>query len=364
MRQPTFHLVADTESIHVCKFDGSRVQTELIAWEAMGVGKAVGDALRRMGYTGKPLVLCISTSRCFAIQLKPEDVPDRDYRSLCFAIESSLPLDAENMVADFEINNNGILAVAAELEFLRRLLLELRSQRVSVHSITPLTLLAVDQYLADKSERPSVILCQLGNRLEIIRCQNNSIQGWQSCDPDIKSLRRTLMMGMLDNNRNATVSCFGLDASLVNQVVADTDWTVSSDPNWDLTSSAMRRADSVVASAVRPRLDLKRGELAVDNVGSKANYIQAAWLASFMLLIALNVGFWIRGSQYVAAANEQKTIQANIFEDLLPGQKAPVGILSRLESELLARQEQARKELDLRQSRTLLNALHELLVAL
>jgi hypothetical protein len=172
------------------------------------------------------------------------------------------------------------------------------------------------------------------------------------------------MMGMLDNNRNATVSCFGLDASLVNQVVADTDWTVSSDPNWDLTSSAMRRANSVVAGAVRPRLDLKRGELAVDNVGSKANYIQAAWLASFMLLIALNVGFWIRGSQYVAAASEQKTIQANIFEDLLPGQNAPVGILSRLESELLARQEQARKELDLRQSRTLLNALHDLLVAL
>jgi hypothetical protein len=120
----------------------------------------------------------------------------------------------------------------------------------------------------------------------------------------------------------------------------------------------------VAAGAVRPRLDLKRAELTAGSVGPLWNYVQVALIAAVLLLIALNVGFWIRGSQFVSAANDQRAIQASIFKKVLPGQTVPVGVVSRLESELRGRQEQLGEALDLTQAKSLLITLREFLAAL
>lgn len=62
--------------------------------------------------------------------------------------------------------------------FLEKLLAGLRSNGIPFRSIVPLTLRALDQYLADDRERHSVVLCQSGDRLEIIRLQYNMMQCW------------------------------------------------------------------------------------------------------------------------------------------------------------------------------------------
>lgn len=364
MKKPTFHLIADTQDINVCKFDGTRAETTPISIEAGGVGKAIGDVLSRMGHRGQPLVLCLSSSRCFAVALKPEDISARDYRTLCFAMEGSLPLDAENLVADFEYSGQGVFGVAADLESLEKLLADLRSNGIQVRSIVPLTLLALDQYLADERERHPVVLCQSGDRLEIIRLQNNTIQRWQTCDLEVQSVRRTLLIDLLDGSESVAISCLGIEESFSSEIVTDTNLVFSNHPEWDLIVAAMRRADAVAAGTVRPRLDLKRAELTAGSVGPLWNYVQMVLIAGVLLLIALNVGFWIRGSQYLSAANDQKAIQSSIFKKVLPSQTVPVGVGSRLESELQGRQEQLGEELDLTQAKTLLNTLHELLAAL
>lgn len=85
-------------------------------------------------------------------------------------------------MADFGFSNQGVFGVAADLEFLEILLADLRLNGIQVRLIVSLTLLALDQFLADERERHPVVLCRAGDGLEIIRLQNNMIQCWWTCD--------------------------------------------------------------------------------------------------------------------------------------------------------------------------------------
>src|SRR5205823_5654772 len=168
--------------------------------------------------------------------------------------EERLPLAAEEVVADFISHDGSALGVCARLDELRVLVDALESRGVSVQSVTPTALLAV-QSLGDVGES-LVLWGEGGHQVNLLSLRNGKPVAWSLLPADVEDLRPHLIAAEANAPDAPRIRAHAIDASLASAVGAE---IVSDD---SIETAASRVAADVTAGRLRPWIELRRGPLA------------------------------------------------------------------------------------------------------
>jgi type II secretory pathway component PulL len=244
--------------------------------------------------------------------------------SLTYVLESYVPLDAENIVADTLAHRgrepaDSTASIAVEVYSLQALVDALEAAGCHVQFIVPQSLLALDQVI-DK------------RLIELRRDQRRMIL-W-SRDPDSKDPSVELMH--LDSNGNLLAwqktSC---DSRSIDR--QRTLWGV--EPTClvevaDRSKLSLQFAVRILQGKAKASADLRRNRLAA---ADPWRHQRAAWsmltLAAIFFVVVLCGSLLWSAMQYQSLALEYTSQQAEMFRANYPGQRIPAAILSRVKSE-------------------------------
>ncbi|MEQ1824846.1 MAG: hypothetical protein ABL921_02840 [Pirellula sp.] len=267
----------------------------------------------------KVLIAVATESVLFATIPATQAVGIRSNDSLRFLLEGFLPIDAESVVAD-EIELQGSsnatkAAIAMEIDTIRPIIHALEQSQCKVQSIVPITLLALEQALADRSlTAPSAsvwtsdVTASPRNVEIVVLNADRSMGAWQVSEQDPASITRNLELLAADS----------LPRFEFQSVV----------------SLAQKRAETLLAGRANPCVDLRRNELASADPWRRNRAAITRLVIAACILAATVCGtlLWY-GAAYQRRSDFLVARQQELFRTAFPDQRVPAAILSRIRSE-------------------------------
>lgn len=304
----------------------------------------ISAAMRDAGYDAEDVLLQISSDSCLSAAIDLSRLPRRPSREmLTYELESGLPVAAEEIVADF-ITPTGVaaeaLGIAVQTEKHRPLLDALEAEGIAVSSIVPRALLAFQSLRADQlPEEPGFVVWQGGDRLEVFQIRNRCPVRWSVLPATVEALLPLLRIAAMNCESGIDVHLFGCDDDLIRSLnecvqapeTPELRMSVFRAPDFDEAAGASAAA---VLKGAAPLVELRRDALANPRARQAARaMMRTATAAVALLLLALTAALWWRGQRYDVLADDYYRQQTEVFRQILPDERVPVGIRSRLESE-------------------------------
>jgi len=298
---------------------------------------AIQATLAGHGYLGEGVVLGLESAACLAADIQLDAaLPSQSRQVLSYELEQWLPLAAEDMVADYVFHGQRALGVAVEVATVAALIEALESHEITVQTIAPTSLLAL-QSLSDSldPETSEVILWYDESRIALFCVNGGKPARWLVLPPDPILLAQNLQVLALEQEEPLKVVALNLSDPCVEGLTAIPDVELKvRDESGTLADSAIASADAILAGRLTPWIELRRDALASqDPYRPVRGLLRLAHVVAALLLVALAGTFFWRGSRYERLTEEYKNEQVEIFQQVLPGQRIPVGIRSRLKSE-------------------------------
>ena len=305
-----------------------------------GQADAIRDALEQRDYRGEPVLLALDSALCLSATLeldRPHQLRDR--QAMLYRLEEWIPWAAEDIAADFADTGGTALAVAAIAAPLRRLVEQLEQQGVRVLSIVPSALLAGLEHI----RRQSSAVCHLAawqqdEGLDLLRADGGRITDWAWLPADARSLRQELDWHALRSRDKLAVVTYRLDPSLTAAIAGCTDCELVEPEETDDLSradAAFETAQRILSGAEESPIELRRGTVGTGDRGfAVRRHLWAMKAAAALLLVAVSVALLLRAHRYTILAEDLAAEQATVYQQVFPNKRVPVGIRSRLESEL------------------------------
>ncbi|MCR9293813.1 MAG: hypothetical protein NXI32_13895 [bacterium] len=276
----------------------------------------------------------------------------RKRRPLVYRLEADLPLNAEDIIADFQFESTKVSprvsAVAADVRRIRPLIEELNELGFKVKSVTPRSLV-LTQWLATSSKLAEPYLLLLNRptddaQAEVFVVENGLLVGWRLLR-DQRSVPGELKMLLLGNESSNLYVAGDVpeedDFSSITAMSTDT-----SDRSANLFAGhaytllpvdldrAQREAEQrLLAGRIRPSFDLADdpglNKLTSQDDSWRKQLVTTVALCALMMTIAC---LW-RSERLATAVDDLRQRQASIFRETFPGQKIPAAVQSRLQSE-------------------------------
>ena len=316
--------------------DGGPVLVEPIAADDDSGFDQIAAYLREHGYAGEGVVLGLHSSMCLPAALMPVAAASgAGRRALAYAIEEFLPLAAEEFVAAAVGSAGRSLGVALAIDRISPWIDALESRGISVQSVCPTALLAVQHGFGERSQDTSMLIAwQEGDTIDLVRLEHGEPVRWYFIAADGASLQRALMVLNGDSSTPVAAVAMNVDASLRQAVGHRQSPMFPSEEGESLLVAALRGAAAALDGDVELWIDLR-----IDDLGPKDRYrpvrgslyFAAAGALTFLVVSTAATAF--RAAQYRADAHRSYHEQEQVFQAALPGQPIPRGLLSRLESE-------------------------------
>jgi type II secretory pathway component PulL len=231
----------------------------------------IAAALRAAGYRGDPVLLALPSMMCLPATISLAGISSRDRQAMLYRLEEQLPLAAEDFVADLVPGESSAFGVAVPLQSVRSLVDGLESQGVSISSITPAALLAIDE----KSNGTRFV--RDDGMTSELRVAHGRLARW----------------------------------SLVQDSLSEAS---------EIDDTAARRAASILAGAQRPMIELRRDALAQPDQLSNIRGALNAFLAAAAILMLLIAGAaLVRAHRYNRAAEKTDAALVSEFQTVFPG---------------------------------------------
>lgn len=339
MPKLSWAIVETQGSWRVGRSDGVSVQgCDVAIDDSANAARAIASTLRIQGYrTGDELVLCLSSERCLVAQLEAGSA-NETYQAKCFRLEEAIPVSAEHFVADFIRSPSGLLGLAVDATELVPLVQSLETEGLLIRTVTSTVLLATQVTLRQTPDLPArcVLVWPQAGSFDVLSVRDQQVCDWLSVRGDQSALDQNVWMltsqDSQDEDAPTVYCCGGLTDGEHDEAAADSGHV--SLPTRGLFEQAVLGAASVLRGEWNACVDFRRDKLAGRSV-SFALQRELRWfgVSACVLLIAVIAALELRSAQYEAIAEQHQAAMAEIFEQVFPGQEAPPGIRSRLESE-------------------------------
>ena len=291
---------------------------------------AIADAVRGVC---RRVVLAPSSQSAAFVALDSDALQTTDRQMLTYELERSLPLDAEQIVADFDLAGEPRTAVAIDAERWQPLVETLEAAGVAVESICPAPLLALLALPAKSRTHGTILWPDPNGGIDGFTFAASRLVDWSH--RDLGRLRSALrldppaepitLVEAGDPDCTAEVEATLLDAGLscVRLAAGDRD------------SLAAATATRILAKRTQPPLELRRGVLAAA-APLRGILGTLRWLAFWTVLSGVAIAaalFWRQG-RLAAELSELRAEQRAIYREVFPNDDRRRGaVLSRLRSE-------------------------------
>ncbi|MFH5806528.1 hypothetical protein [Alienimonas sp. DA493] len=291
-----------------------------------------------------PALLAPSWSACLC---GPAAGPGRraNRQALLFDLEGRLPVAAEGLAADFlpvprPETPGAAWGVAAPAEGLGPAVAALEEGGTPVGSITPLALLAGPGEPQPRTiSSPAVTVWQTADGLELVEHAAGAPRGWARTARDPAAAARVLHALALTRPEAPRVVLRVPDETLAAELRGRLAgaFEVSEPGGPSFEEAAAAGAAWVLAGKADPPVDLRTGPLAdPDPLRAVRGPLRALGASLALSLLAVTAALLWRADRLEKLAADRQIAAEEAFRDLFPGQRAPLAVLSRLQSERAA----------------------------
>jgi hypothetical protein len=349
MKSPAFTILLEKDQITVTVVDlDGAVRTLAVPAPAAEAGggnpaPAIREALVQLGYKGGGVCLGVSSAETFVASIDCGNVPrsrSEKRQTLLFRLEEHLPIDAEEMTADFLPAAGGTaLGVAVESAALARLVGQLSEAGIETAAICPTPLLALWESLREgQNVDVEYFLLATSSHVDVIRIADGRPRAWHTTAPDVEEIVRAIKAEMLAHP--------GQSPSPVTAVIG----TLPAGPMTDVCSAAglacrIMEGQSIADLAARGAAHLLEGEdagwvdLRRDNLGHENPWgrlalpIKVALLAAIVTLVAVSASAHLRAFRYETVVDQALGEEAALHQKVFPNTRTPIDVQSRFTSE-------------------------------
>lgn len=289
------------------------------------------------------LVIGIASHRCLVghAPLDPA-IPSSNFEAKLFALETILPISAEDTVADYLETEDGLLGVAVAATPIRRLVNILEMDGIDVVSIVPTSLLALQEYLsvecdANAMDDQEIVVWQTGDHVDVFCISDGGMRMWCVCPADASDIARELAFLTLLHADDYGLRYVNVDHRILESLPATqglTDQDYRTTATESIVTFASRRVSRWDSQRDNSWLDLRRRALPPgDTYRRLRRPVQVLLTGIGFFLIALSTAFLVQGYKHEQIIRRHRTGKQAIFARTFPGQTVPAGIRTRLESE-------------------------------
>ncbi|MEM8735169.1 MAG: hypothetical protein AAGG44_13145 [Planctomycetota bacterium] len=294
--------------------------------------------------TGRWGLLTVPTDHCFSI-LGSHGHPksEKERRQLCFRLEDELFFDAEEIAFDLLAAGDHQIAIVVKKSELNDAL----AQCDSTLAVVPESLLllqgirsgfAPSSKVSLSNGERQVLLLRRDQWTEYLEWDRSNLHRWSihdsaeasslvdqcSSGPDSK----VAAIWSIETTKDKGLTQLGQPGDSVNGTRVH---PVKHSEYHDLLTKTVHE---IVSGKQPPILNLRcNGDKSTDPLAPAMPALGLAIAASFFLLVTVASAFVYRGWSYRKRAELLASKQAEVFTELFPGQRVPVGLTGRIESE-------------------------------
>jgi len=301
---------------------------------------ALVESLRELGYRGRGLCLALPSSWLLVGRVEQADLPRRGrHAALLFRLEDQLPLDAEQLTADFLAGPAGTaLGVAVQTERVCPLLEALAEQGLDVEAACPTALLAAASVNPAGTDGIRYVLVAAEDGWDLLRMSDGRPADWHTVRGDADELARTIRADLLSHPPQGApppVTVVGtLDEAAAAAVARELGTEPIAATEASPVTAAARAARSVLAGRLECCADLRRDALAARSHWQRLAGLMRPALALAVLLPAVVAGLaWHRAWRYEQLTRRYEQAQAAAYQKLYPNGRVPANVKARLASE-------------------------------
>ena len=302
-----------------------------LAQQVAGLTKLLDE----LGVRSRTAVLALPSTWCTAAPLSTEGLLRRGrHAALLYRFEEQLPLDAEDVAADFVESPGVSLGICCQVRQVAPSIDVVEEAGINIGSVCPTAMLALSGHLSRGEGDAAIHLLQHAGRVECFATASGRPRAWYSLAATVEAVTRQMRYHQLWQAEPLQLAAVGLEPPLLEalQTLADVGHVEVSDAATDELATAA--AAEVVLHGRRAPVELRRGALAPRNPLARVRQPLIAAATALVLLLAGIAGasFW-RAEGYQRLTLDQRDQQALVFRSALPGQRVPAAPLPRLRSE-------------------------------
>jgi type II secretion system protein L len=356
MKTPAFSILLEPTEITVAVvgLDGA-VTTEVVPVlpeEAGGnPAPALREALARLGYKGGGVCLGVSSAETFVAPIDCSNVPRNSTekrQTLMFRLEEHLPIDAEEMTADFLPAAGGTaLGVAVESAALVRLVAQLSEAGVETAAICPTPLLALWESLREgQNVDAEYFLLATATHVDVIRVAegppalslSKGPRAWHTTPPEADEVVRAIKAEMLGHpglSPNPATAVIGtLPVGPMTDVCTAASLACRIMEHQTIADLAARAAVHLLEGEDAGWIDLRRDSLGHENPwGRLALPLKVAVIVAIVTLVAVSAAAHLRAYRYDAVVDQALSEEAALHQRVFPNTRTPIDVERRLASE-------------------------------
>ncbi|MFC1759880.1 hypothetical protein ACFL2H_14125, partial [Planctomycetota bacterium] len=329
MRRKTQWAILRTEdSYTICKVSHGHVERfEVESNGEEDICGSIASKLDEIGYRGDPVLIGLDSFDCLAASFPHEGrAMLRDRMALKYALEDQLPLSADDIVADFVTFKESALGIVTERSPIESLVEGLGEHGIDVSAVVPTTMLLFAEVCHSDQLKTGSIIGQFSGHWEMVSMIDGKVATWRVLGSNLDRLEQELPAS---NEEEKPIRLVFL---------SDSPTSVPPIDGFEVDSIELE-ADKLLANAVRRYSKDQLSCVDFCNDGEwRAGTKNSAWrnplvAATLLLGIGMAVGLQVLGHRYEKIADAHEIEQRQFFTEAMPGDRVPVGIRSRLESE-------------------------------
>lgn len=338
--RPAFLLYFDQTFCHVGVVKGSDVtvaRSELPTNSAFDdMAESAVSLLKEQGWRGQNVVLALSSNSALPGFVPAESSTTKAKASmLLYSMEGQLPADAEKLAADFMQGDEQWFGVCVEIDRVRPLVQSLEQRGVLVRHVCPLSLLALQSLPKLDAE---VVVWGQEYGLDFFILRDGLPVAWRFSAFSEHDLAIQMKVHAIQSGKRTSFYAFNIDPRWLEDFTEHPDFTLVDASMKPMLEAAAAGAAAALTGKLTPWFDLLRGPgIGGDRLRQIRTPLVASIVAAmFLLTMMAGAALW-RASQYEASARDLQDRQSKLYRDLMglaPSQRTPVGIKSRMESEL------------------------------
>jgi len=315
------------------------------------IARAFAETLGAEGNRAGDLVVALAGDSCLSATIATEGLPRHGRGpAMLYRLEEKLPLAAEELAADFVVQNGCALGVCTRAQPLGEMLAALATRRIGVAAVTPKAILALQgiPHVPECADIASadVILWQEQPRVDLFMLDNGQPIAWLNVPAQRDHISLALATQVLRKPAGLCVAAVNLDRELLSDLEDMPDIEVVSRANVAMDDAAMIASARILSGREAPLVDLRRSTPAgAGHLRPLRTAAAAAAIGLILLFVCVGGATFWRAHRYASLEARAESEQLALFQGLFPGQPAPVGIASRLQS--ILRQSRRGGQLDL-----------------
>lgn len=301
---------------------------------AQSVADYLEQAKPKYGACADKIVLCPeSRAALFATSPIPDSLKAKDRQQLKFYAESLLPLDAEEMAADFVVAAKNLRVMAIDRNEWQPIIDALASRDLHFRWIAPASILALEEARRTIGENARVVIWEEDGACELWLLDAVGIVQWTHLASGVDD--RLAAMRLFATQAPGVRHWIAINCSpqTLTQLGELTNIEIRSSELQSQAAFAESAADRLCKSTWEPWFDLRDGTLAgADRYRALYGWMKAAAVAVMGLLLVASAAFYWKSSQAESEIASIQEANQRLYRGTFPDEKFTLPVSSSIKN--------------------------------